>query len=159
MSRPALGWPIALSALLALAGLALVAVLTDPTPVSPAEQAEALAAELRCPDCQGLSVADSPTQAAVEIRRQIASLLAEGRTPDEVRAHFVARYGDWILLAPQVPLYWAIPLIALVVGALLLAVWLRPVRRASSDGASRAVAGLDDADRRRIHDEAEAIDA
>ena len=137
--------------------LAAVAVLTVAAPEpTDAERADALARELRCPDCQALSVADSPTQSAVEIRRQIDELLAGGASADEVRAHFVARYGDWILLAPPSPLAWAIPILVVVVAAGALLAWLgRGARR------DRATSGARPADqvRRRVHDEAEALDA
>ena len=45
-----------------------------------------------------------------EIRRQIDELVAGGASDAEVRDHFVARYGDWILLAPSSPLPWLVPL-------------------------------------------------
>lgn len=35
------------------------------------------------------------------LHREVVALLAEGRTPDEVVADFVARYGEEVLMAPQ----------------------------------------------------------
>jgi len=97
---------VALGGALALVAMVLVfAVQPEPAPTA-AERTDALAGELRCPDCQGLSVADSPTRSAQEISRQIDVLVADGATDDEVRAYFVARYGDWILLAPTSPAAW-----------------------------------------------------
>ena len=121
---------------------------------TPTERADALARELRCPDCQGLSVADSPTQSAVEIRRQIDELLASGASADEVRAHFVERYGDWILLAPASPVAWAVPFLVLGLAAAVLAVWLVRARRPVP-----ALEPPSDAVRRRLHEEADALDA
>ena len=117
-------------------------------------RADALAAELRCPDCQGLSVADSQTASAREIRRQVDELVAAGATDDEVRAHFVDRYGEWILLAPTSPAAWILPFAALALGVAGLAAWL--VRRRPPPSAPVT---LDDETRRRLHDEAEALDA
>ena len=145
---------VALGALLAL--LAMVAVLWLGAPPPNAEaRADALAAELRCPDCQGLSVADSQTPAAREIRRQVAELVAAGATDEEVRAHFVDRYGDWILLAPTSPALWLLPLAAVVGGAGAIVVWLRrrPLPGLSAEPAAS------DAARRRVREEAEALDA
>jgi cytochrome c-type biogenesis protein CcmH/NrfF len=117
----------------AWAVLALVAVpvllgafigLWPAQPPTAAEQAQAIAAELRCPDCAGLSAADSPTQAAAEIRRQIDEQLAAGLSADQVKASFVARYGEWILLTPPGAVPWLVPLAATTLGAAILAWWL-----------------------------------
>ena len=117
---------VAIGALLAL--VAMLAMLWLAPPVaSDAARSDALASELRCPDCQGLSVADSQTASAREIRRQVDELVAAGATDAEVRSHFVDRYGEWILLAPTSPLAWAIPFLALTLGVAALAAWL--VRR------------------------------
>jgi cytochrome c-type biogenesis protein CcmH len=143
-------------AVLLVAGLQLV----RPAPASVREQTAAIAAELRCPDCQALSVADSPTRAAMEIRRQIEELLAAGATPDEVRAHFVARYGEWILLAPRAAWVWILPFILLLLGTATLVAWLRRGGRrrpAAERGGSDA--GPGDAERARLRDELEALDA
>ena len=147
---------IALGALLALVVVVVVLALRPAPTATVAERAEALAAELRCPDCQGLSVADSPTGSAREIRRQIDALLAGGATNDEVRTHFVERYGQWILLAPTSPLAWLLPFAVVVAGIVALGAWLigRPDAPASSGAPI-----VTDAERRRLHDEAEALDA
>jgi cytochrome c-type biogenesis protein CcmH len=145
--------PVGVGALLAVA---VVGALILPPAAEPTtgERADALAHELRCPDCQGLSVADSPTQSAAEVRRQIDELLASGASSDEVRAHFVERYGDWILLAPASPVPWAVPFVVLALGAAALLLWLVRAR-----GRPRVAAPLGDDMRRRLHEEAEALDA
>lgn len=146
-----LALPLAAGVLLALAGLAVVSLLRPST----ASDAATLATELRCPDCEGLSVAESPTRSAAEIRRQITALLADGATPDQVRQHFVDRYGEWILLAPRSPLPWLAPVALLVLGVAGFGLWLRRGPAAPAPPASRAP---DDATR-RVADEAEALDA
>jgi cytochrome c-type biogenesis protein CcmH len=146
--------PVAAAVLLA-ALLALAMLWPAPEPTGP-DAADAIAAGLRCPDCQGLSVADSPSQAAVEIRRQIDAMLAEGATADEVRAHFVARYGEWILLAPSAGWVWWLPFVALAVGVAALVGWLR----GGGGPRSRTEAPVvSDAARARAREEAEALDA
>jgi cytochrome c-type biogenesis protein CcmH len=145
----------ALGALLALVALvATIAIRPSPAP-SAAERADALATQLRCPDCQGLSVADSPTQAAQEIRRQIDVLVAGGATDDEVLAHFVNRYGEWILLAPASPLVWLLPFGVVLAGAAGLAAWLLR-RRLPPPGDGSPPSAVE---RRRLRDEVEALDA
>ena len=136
---------------------ALVALLAFGTRAEPstAERADALAAELRCPDCQGLSVADSPTSSAREIRRQIDELIAGGATDEEVRAHFVARYGEWIRLAPSATALWALPFVVLALGVALLLGWLRARR----GPVAPPPPALGAEERRRLREEAEALDA
>jgi cytochrome c-type biogenesis protein CcmH len=145
---------VALGALLALGGLLAVSVLAPRPMPSDAARVDALTAELRCPDCQGLSVRDSPTSSAVEIRRQVDDLVAAGATDDEVRAHFVGRYGQWILLAPRGPLPWVLPLIVVIAAAVALVAWLAR-RRAAPNIRPAPTADV----RRALHDEVEAIDA
>lgn len=146
----------ALGGLLALVAVAAFVALQPRAEPTAAERADEISRGLRCPDCQGLSVADSPTSSAQEIRRQIDELVAGGATNEEVRDHFVARYGEWILLAPTSPVVWVIPFVAVVAGTAALGAWLLARRRAP-DTASVAV--LTAETRRRLHDEAEALDA
>ena len=149
-----LALPIAMAALLALGGLVVLELVRPAAPPTQAEQARRIAAELRCPDCQALSVAESETAAAAAIRRQIVEQLAAGQPPDQIRAYFVARYGEWILLAPPSPFAWLIPAAALVVGIGVLAWWLR---RGQSPVAPVTPAPQEVRD--RIRDEVEQLDA
>lgn len=90
----------------------------------------ALASELRCPVCQGNSIQDSPSELAQEMRDLIRDQLREGKTPDEVRAYFVAKYGEWILLSPRAEglnlVVYLVPLAVILIGGAV--VW-RSVRR------------------------------
>ena len=147
------GLPVAgLGVLLAL--VAVVALRPAPAPTD-AERADALATQLRCPDCQGLSVADSPTRSAQEIRRQVVELVETGATDEEVRRHFVSRYGEWVLLAPSAPAAWLVPFAVVAAGIVAFLLWVRGRTR----WAAASVPALSDAERRRVHDEAEALDA
>ena len=126
MSRPRgswLGWAV-LGALAVTALLGVMMVALPGTEPTDEEQSRAISAELRCPDCAGLSAADSPTQAASEIRRQVDEMLTAGFSPDEIKASFVARYGPWILLTPPGAAPWLVPLAAMALGTLVLAWWL-----------------------------------
>ena len=67
-------------------GLALAAAPVDEQTV------HAIAAQLRCVVCQSLSVADSPSETAHQMRDIIRERLAAGETPEQVTASFVARY-------------------------------------------------------------------
>lgn len=160
MSRWAL--PLAAATLLAVAALVLAVGLRSGSSADRAAVSALLATELRCPDCEGLAVAESPSRSAAEIRRRIDALLAEGRTPDEVRQHFVDRYGDWILLAPRSPLPWLMPPALALAALLAYGAWLRRrgVRgsRHGTGEPSDAAASTETV-RRRVAEEAEALDA
>lgn len=107
-----------------------------PAPVSQASDSvleamtTVLASELRCPVCQGESIQDSPSELALQMRGLIKDQLRSGKTPDDVRAYFVDKYGEWILLSPKAEglnlIVYIVPVIALLVGGLV--VW-RTVRR------------------------------
>jgi cytochrome c-type biogenesis protein CcmH len=146
----------AVAAVLALGALVLVDAMRPVAPLTQAEQASQLAAELRCPDCQALSVAESQTAAAAAIRRQIVEQLSAGRSEAQVRDYFVQRYGEWILLAPTSPLAWWLPVAALVAGIGLLGWWLR---RGRSLAPSPDPAPPDPEVRSRLRDEVEQLDA
>lgn len=131
------GWR-ARSADLALGGVVVAIVLLialssqTQRAASLDERARSLAAELRCPVCQGLSIADSPAPLAEQMRRIVQAQLAAGATNQDVRDFFVARYGTWILLAPPPSgrdlLLWLAPGVFVLFG--LLAVTLRSRSRA-----------------------------
>ena len=96
-----------------------------------------VAAQLRCPVCQGLSLADSPSELALGMKDVVRDQLAAGRTPDEVKAYFVAKYGEWILLEPPRRgvnlLAYLLPALAILIG--LGVVWLM-VQRWTREGPS-----------------------
>lgn len=89
----------------------------------------AVASQLRCPVCQGLSLQDSPSELAQEMRGVVKEQLRAGRTPDEVKQYFINRYGEWILMEPQRHgfnwLVYSLPAVVLVGGLALIYVALR----------------------------------
>jgi cytochrome c-type biogenesis protein CcmH len=91
---------VLLSLLAAGIALAVVAMRGDGANQSEAQQVRQIAAGLHCPVCKDLSVADSPAPLAQQMREQIAQKLRAGETPDQIRAEFVAAYGDSVLMSP-----------------------------------------------------------
>jgi cytochrome c-type biogenesis protein CcmH len=140
-----------------LAGvLATLVLLTGAAAAVPVDETTVhdVAAQLRCVVCQSLSVADSPSETANQMRGIIRERLAAGESPAEVRAYFVEKYGEWILLAPPKSgfnlLVWVVPFAGLGLGLVLVAVVLR---RWSRNGPSGAPARVDPALRERIRRE------
>lgn len=110
-------------------GLPEPPALAPPAPAAVEAEAERVAKRLRCPVCQGLSVADSNAEAARAMYKRIFELVALGYSSDQIEDYFTDRYGDWVLLAPKKEgLHWIIwvgPVLALVVGSGLIAMRAR----------------------------------
>jgi cytochrome c-type biogenesis protein CcmH len=108
----------------ALATALAVGIAALPRAETPDQRVERISAELRCPVCQGLSVADSPSDTAREMRALVAQRVAEGRSDEEIRAEFRRSYGDWILLSPPLVdprgAVWLVPLAAVIGGAAIV---------------------------------------
>jgi cytochrome c-type biogenesis protein CcmH len=115
-----------------------------------------IGAELRCVVCQSLSVADSPSETAHQMREIIRERLAAGQTPDQVKAYFVEKYGLWILLSPPRQgfslLLWMVPFAGLGSGLLLVALLVRRWSRRPRAAEAHAHP-LDEAMRQRIRRE------
>ncbi|MCU1429364.1 MAG: uncharacterized protein JWL83_3364 [Actinomycetia bacterium] len=86
---------------------------------SPAARASRLDHQFKCPDCEGESIANSQTAAAIAIRADVRRRIARGETDAQIRAYYVERYPD-INLQPGSSginlLIWAAPVLALVAG-------------------------------------------
>ena len=82
-------------------GVALAVVLWPNGEQSTAARAHELETEIKCPECQGLSVADSQAPTSRAIRADIKRRIAAGQSDAEIRQAYVDHYGETILLAPQ----------------------------------------------------------
>lgn len=95
-----------------------------PRPGTLEDRARAIESQLRCPTCQGLSIADSPATSATQMRELVREQLGAGASDGEVRAFFVARFGRWILLDPPTAgvdlALWLVPPFVLALGALVV---------------------------------------
>lgn len=79
-----------------------------------------VSALLRCPVCQGMAVADSPAEMAVNMKSQVHELLQRGYTEEQILKYFELSYGQFVLLRPKFEgvnrLVWLLPLGALLAG-------------------------------------------
>jgi len=127
--------------------------------LSPEQEArvQRIGEQLRCPICQGLSIAASGSAAArVELER-VREMIREGKTDQEIKDFFVARYGDWVLLSPRAEganlIVWLGPALLLLVGGITIARTLRGPKAATAAPAPAAAAPADDELLRRIREE------
>ena len=115
----------------------------------------ALAAELRCLQCQNQTLADSEAPLAVDLRQEIRELIAKNQTDEQIKAYLVARYGDFVLYRPPVKsktlVLWFGPAVVLVGGllALYLALRRRNARLELEAAGDAARGGLSAAEARR----------
>ncbi len=99
---------------------------------------------LRCPVCQGLSVADSPAGMAQNMKHQVRELLAAGYDEEQILSYFEKSYGEFVRLEPPLRgvnwLVWLAPLAGLLVGGGIVAWALRAPRAAARAPAVEAPA-------------------
>jgi cytochrome c-type biogenesis protein CcmH len=117
------------------------------------DRARELASELRCPDCEGLSVADSSTSSARAIRADLRRRIRAGESDEDIRQEYVDRFGESILLNPEGEglgvLVWGLPVLVLVLGAGGLTLALRRWRQEPVMHATAADEEL--VERARVH--------
>ncbi|MSP54783.1 MAG: cytochrome c-type biogenesis protein CcmH [Myxococcales bacterium] len=101
-----------------------------------AEATRVVASQLRCPVCQGLSVADSPSESAVAMKHEVERLVAMGYSTEQCLLYFESSYGEFIRLEPKAEglnlLVWAAPAGLLVVGLGIVG-WMRISNRPKAE--------------------------
>ncbi len=106
-------------------GLGEPPLLDPPDPETAEARTERVSSGLRCPVCQGLSVADSNADAARAMHTRIAELVSQGYSEGQIVDYFVGRYGGWVRLEPPreglIWIIWVGPVVLFVVGAGLVA--------------------------------------
>jgi cytochrome c-type biogenesis protein CcmH len=121
-------WPYIIMGLIVVVCLGLAAGRSA-GPETAEDRINAVAKTIKCPTCQGESVADSNAPSSREIRDDIADRLSRGEDPDQIRAFYAQSYGDAILLTPSATglasVVWIVPVLVLVGAAAGLVVAFR----------------------------------
>lgn len=95
-----------------------------------------IAEEVRCLVCQNESLAGSRADLAQDLRREIRSLIKQGKTDKEVMDFLVSRYGDYVRYRPPVKpttwLLWGGPFLLLAAGLAGLVLFVRRRRNTSA---------------------------
>jgi cytochrome c-type biogenesis protein CcmH len=84
------------------------------------QKTQEVASLLRCPVCQGMSVADSPSTVAQDMKHQVREMLSKGYTQDQILGYFEESYGQFVLEKPKNPLVWILPIVILLIGAIVV---------------------------------------
>ena len=126
-----IGLAIGLSLLAALLMLPVAAKEALPASADPALEArvQAVAAELRCLVCQNQTIADSTSDLANDLRREVREQLKRGVSDEQVVQYMTDRYGDFVRYRPPLKsstaLLWFGPALLLAGGLGALALVLR----------------------------------
>jgi len=139
---------LGLSVLLAfISSNPVMAAAFEPLPFADPEQERTyrtLTEELRCLVCQNQSLADSNADLAQDLRKEVYTMVADGKDRDQVVDFMVARYGDFVLYRPPMKtstlMLWTGPFL---LGGLGLFFLLRLLRRRTQVAGPAALSEAD----------------
>lgn len=118
--------------------------------------------EIMAPCCYGSPVADHDSEAARQVKREIAQLLTEGKTKQEILDIYVAEYGEQILARPRARgfnlLAYIMPPALLLGGGLLLGFFLNRIKLPTELQTPKESASYDDKLLRKIEKEMQELD-
>lgn len=112
-------------------------VLSSPTQD---DRVERLGNSIKCPVCQGESIADSPSDMARDMMTLVAERVEQGLSDDDIVNELLASYSGAVLLDPPVHgpalVLWAAPVMAIFLGVGVILWWRRhPGETLPADGA------------------------
>ncbi len=117
-----------------------VPALAAPPPGDIERLTDDIAALIRCPTCQGMSVAESPSESARNMKHQVRALVAAGYDEAQILAYFEASYGEFIRLVPRAAgfnlLVWILPIAMFAVGLLFVVGFVKSMRGAEPPAAA-----------------------
>jgi cytochrome c-type biogenesis protein CcmH len=94
------------------------------TGVANQERFQSLTNELRCMVCQNQTIAESNAGLAVDLKKQVAKQINEGKTDDQILNFMEERYGEFVLYNPPVSLenslLWLTPFVVLIIAVFIL---------------------------------------
>lgn len=104
---------------LALAVFVVVATVSAPPPAE--DRAMHIGSQIRCPVCQGESIADSPAALAGDMMDLVRARIDQGWSDQQIIDELVASYSGAQLLDPPFSIttaaLWAVPGLVLLLGA------------------------------------------
>jgi cytochrome c-type biogenesis protein CcmF len=94
------------------------------TSVTDEDRARAIGSRVKCPVCQGVAIADSPSETARAMMDVVEERIAEGWSDDQIIDYFKQRYTDSIVIDPpfagNTMLVWLLPAFAVVAGIFMI---------------------------------------
>jgi len=110
---------------------------------------DTLIKELRCLVCQNQNIADSNAELAVDLRREIYTMIQAGSTKANIVDFMVQRYGEFVLYKPRFTsrtiILWVGPVLLLLLGVFIL--WRSTIsaRKPAADTSKKVAGSVDSA--------------
>lgn len=126
---------LSLTAFLFLTQAALAFVNPDEQLADPAleSRARAISKDIRCPVCEGQTIDESNADLARDLRILIRERLTAGDSDEEIVQYLRLRYGDTILMNPQLgkatALLWFGPFVVFALGGAATIAMLRKAQK------------------------------
>lgn len=99
-----------------------------------------LSAEFRCLVCQNQTIADSDADLAVDLRKEIRTMIADGKTDEQIIDFMTERYGDFVLYRPpfkaQTALLWLLPAAFFAIGVIIFFNFVTKNKRGSQQNSN-----------------------
>ena len=104
------------------------------------ERASQVEGYLLSPFCPGRLLKDCPSSGAADLKKEIRTEVASGKSPEAVRDALLEKYGGSIRAAPKTSGFglvaWIVPFIFLLIGGFVCWQLLRSAQRGSSSSDS-----------------------
>lgn len=106
--------------LLALVVALVIGASRSSAPLTPQQRVQHITSQLRCPVCEGETVADSSATISQDIRTLVQQRVAAGQSDGEILSYVVHHYPGTLLKPPARGIgliVWLLPILALLAGA------------------------------------------
>jgi len=118
------------------------------------ERYSVLVDELRCPKCKNNNLSGSNSMIAMDLKREIHSMVEEGKSNQQIADFMVARYGDFVLYRPrmtaQTALLWGAPIGLFLIALIVVISLVRGRARALKVGPGAALSAEEQAQLMRL---------
>ena len=88
------------------------------------DRARSIGSRVKCPVCQGVAIADSPSETARAMMDVVEERIAEGWSDGQIIDYFSERYTDSIVIDPPFAgntlLVWLLPAFAVLAGVFMI---------------------------------------
>lgn len=130
-----------IAVIVVMAAMAAVLVLLVATAPSETDRVQAIGERIKCPVCQGESIANSPSSMARDMMSLVSEKVSEGASDTEIVDELLASYSGAVLLDPPASgatlALWLAPVAALVIGAAVILWWRRHPPESAEDETSQ----------------------